>query len=221
MELYGRRNKKVSSKRLNEVITKMNKYTLWYKQPAERWLDGLPIGIGILLLLLLSSELIIGCQTKHESNTQDSSKRWGEPSNGIRCSIIAETTHWSNGEPAIVSIAVENISEGKVDLKTIPAFTLNEMQYWCPVDIAGDDHSLPANARSNISLEKGAQINSKIDISKLKWDQGISSIWPSKNLYSIVPTGKYKLRLDIEVVDGSETQWIRSNEVSVEISEKI
>jgi len=177
--------------------------------------------IEILLLLLLSFELIIGCQTKYESNTQDSSKRWGEPSNGIRCSIIVESKHWSNGGPAIVSVTVENISEGKVDLKTIPAFTLNEMQYWCPVNIAGDDYNLPANARSNISLEKGAQINSMIDISKLGWDLGISSIWPSKNLYSIVPAGKYKLRLDIEIVDGSEPQWIRSNEISVEISEKI
>ena len=73
----------------------------------------------------------------------------------------------------MVSIAVENISEGKIDLKTIPAFTLNDMQYWCPVNIAGDDHSLPANARSNISLEKGARIDSRIDMSMLGWDQGL------------------------------------------------
>ena len=177
--------------------------------------------IRILVFLLLSSGLIMGCQTKHESNTQDSSKRWGEPSNGIRCSITAEETHWSNGEYAIVFITIENISEGKIDLKTIPAFNLNEMQYWCPVNIVGEDHNLPANARSTISLEKGDQINSKIDISKLGWDRGISSIWPSQNLYSLVPTGNYKLRLDIEVVDGNETQWIRSNEISIEINKKI
>jgi hypothetical protein len=177
--------------------------------------------IRILVFFLLSSVFILGCQTKHESSIQDSSRIWGEQSNGLRCSIATEKTIWSNGEPAMVSITVENISEGKVDLKTIPAFTLNEMQYWCPVDIAGDNYSLPANARSTISLEKGSQINSRIDISKLEWDQGISSIWPSKNLYSIVPTGKYKLRLDVEIVDGSESQWIRSNEVNVEISKRI
>jgi len=177
--------------------------------------------IRILVLLLLFSGLIMGCQNKHESNTQDLNKRWGEPSNGLRCSITTKTTHWHNGEPVIVSVKVENVSEGKVDLKTIPAFTLNEMQYWCPVNIVNEDHGLSANARSTISLEKGTQINSNIDISKLGWDRGISSIWPSQNLYSIVPIGKYKLRLDIEVVDGSESQWIRSNEVSVEISEKI
>ena len=176
--------------------------------------------IGILALLLLFSVFIMGCQTTHESSSQDSSRSWGEPSNGIRCSIIVETTQWLNDDPAIVSVTIENISKGSVDMKTIPAFTLNEMQYWCPVNIAVDDYSLPANARSIISLEKGAQINSRIDISKLEWDQGISSIWPSKNLYSIVPIGRYKLRLDIEIVEGNEPQWVHSNEVSVEISEK-
>ena len=178
--------------------------------------------ISILtFLLLLSSVFIMGCQTTDESDNQDSSRIWGKPSNGLRCSIIAETTHWSDGDPAIVSVAVENISEGKIDLKTIPAFTLNDMQYWCPVNIAGDDHRLSANARSNISLEKGAQIYSRIDISMLGWDQGISSIWPWEDLYSIVPAGEYMLRLDIEIVDGSEPSWVRSNEVSIDISERM
>jgi hypothetical protein len=181
----------------------------------------IPKLMRILVFLLLSSGLIMGCQAKHESNIQDSGKRWGEPSNGLRCSIIVETTHWYNGDPTIVSVTIENVSEGKVDLKTIPAFTLNEMQYWCPANISGEDHSLPANACSIISLEKGAQTDSRIDISMLGWDQGISSIWPARSLYSIVPAGKYRLRLDIEVVDGNETQWIRSNEISVEISDKI
>jgi hypothetical protein len=172
--------------------------------------------VGILSLIL-----ILGCQSKHESDTQELSINWGEPSNGIRCAIIVEKPFWANGEPVMVSVIIENISEGKVSLKTIPAFMLNEMQYWCPVDIVGEDHRLPANARSVISLEKGAQINSRIDISKLGWDRGISSIWPSQDLYSLVPTGKYKLCLNIEVVESVETQWIRSKEVEVEIGEKM
>jgi len=39
------------------------------------------------------------------------------------------------------------------------------------------------------------------------------------NLYSLVPPGQYKLRLDIEVVDGGMPNWIRSNEVEVAIIE--
>jgi hypothetical protein len=183
-------------------------------------ISKISLTVGILSLILLSWGLILGCQSKHEPDNQESSINWGEPSNGLKCSIIAEKTFWANSEPVMVSVIVENISEGKVSLRTIPAFTLNEMQYWCPVDIVGEDHNLPANARSIISLEKGAQINSRIDISKLGWDRGISSIWPSQNLYSLVPTGKYKLRLNIEVVENVETQWIRSKEVAVEIGEK-
>ena len=101
---------------------------------------------------------------------------------------------------------MENTSEDRVDLKTIPSFTLNEMQYWCPVNVVGDDYNLTANARSDISLERGDQINLVIDVSKLGWDSGVSSVWPSKNLYSVVPAGKYRLRLDVEIVDGSEPQ---------------
>lgn len=173
--------------------------------------------IEILLLPLICSGLIFGCQTRNGTTTQDSDKRWGEPSNGIRCSISIEKTTWSSSGPAIVSAVIENVTESKVELKTIPAFTLNEMQYWCPVNIAGDDYDLSANERSIISLEKGNQINTSIDISKLGWDQGISSIWPSKDFYSIVPNGRYRLRLDIEIVDNNKQQWVRSNEVSVEI----
>jgi len=177
--------------------------------------------IRVLFFFFLSSVFIIGCQTIDESKNQDpDSKIWGKPSNGLRCSIASDKTGWFDGEPAIVSIIFENVSKGKLELKTIPAFILNEMQYWCPVHITGEDYNLPANTRVKIFLEKGCQISSMIDISQLGWDQGISSIWPSKNFYSIVPTGKYKLRLDIEIIDGTELLWIRSNEITVEIYRK-
>lgn len=137
----------------------------------------------------------------------------------IKCSIAVEETRWSKGDPVLVSVVVENVSGSKINLKTIPMFTLNETQYGCPVDIVGEEHTLPPNARSNISLERGALINSRIDISKLGWGLCISSIWPAHNLYSLVPPGRYKLRLDIEVVGGGEPKWIRSNEVEVDIGE--
>jgi hypothetical protein len=50
----------------------------------------------ILALLLLSSVFIMGCQTTDKSDDQDSSRIWGEPASGLRCSIIVENTHWSN-----------------------------------------------------------------------------------------------------------------------------
>jgi len=172
----------------------------------------------IVFLLSSLSCFILGCQAERESITQGSTSSWGEPSNGLRCSIDTTETRWSKGNPVLVSVTVENASGSKVDLRTIPAFTLNESQYWCPVDIRGEEHTLPANARSIISLEKGASMNTRIDISKLGWDRGISSIWPAQNLFSLVPPGRYSLRLDIEVVNGGGSKWIHSNQVELTIS---
>ncbi len=53
----------------------------------------------------------------------------------IKCSIVVKETCWSHGDPALVSVIIENVSGSGVNLKTIPEFTLNEMQYLCPVDI--------------------------------------------------------------------------------------
>ena len=172
-----------------------------------------------ILMLLILLCLILGCQTERESITQSPGRTWGQPSNGLRCSIALEKTRWSKGDPIPVSVLVENVSESRVDLKTIPAFILNEMQYWCPVDIVGENHTLPANARSIISLQPGTTTNSIVDISKLGWDRGISSIWPAQDLYSLVPPGFYKLRLDIEIVDGDNPGWIHSNEIKITIAE--
>jgi hypothetical protein len=137
----------------------------------------------------------------------------------IKCSIALEEKCWSKGNPALVSVIIENVSEGKVNLKTIPLFTLNEMQFYCPTDIVRGEYALPPDAHSIISLERGALINSRIDISKLKWGMGPAATWPNNSFYNIVSPGQYKLRLDIEVVDRGMPKWIHSNEVEVTIIE--
>jgi hypothetical protein len=170
--------------------------------------------ISFLVLLLLVS--ILGCQTERESSTQ--SRTWGEPSNGLRCSIAVEETRWSQGGPALVSVIIENVSDSKVDLKTIPSFTLNEMQFLCPVDIARGEYELPPNARSIINLDRDALIDARIDVSKLKWGMGLSATWPDNSFYLVTP-GRYKLRMDIEVVGSGLPKWIHSNEIEIDISE--
>jgi len=172
----------------------------------------------LLFLLLLLPGLLSGCQTERESITQGRS--WGEPSNGLRCSIAVKETRWSQENPAVVSVIIENVSESKVNLKTIPSFTLtfDERQYCCPVDIARGEYALPPNARSTISLDRGAIIKTELDVSKLKWGMGLAATWPDSSLYFVSP-GRYKLCLDIEIVDGGLPEWIRSNEVEVDIGE--
>jgi hypothetical protein len=170
--------------------------------------------ISFLVLLLLV--FILGCQTERESSTQN--RTWGEPSNGLRCSIAVEETRWSKEGPALVSVIIENVSEGKVDLETIPSFTLNEMQFLCPVDIVRGEYELPPNARSIINLDSNALIDARIDVSNLKWGVGFSATWPDNSFYIVTP-GRYKLRMDIEVVSSGLPEWIRSNEIEIDISE--
>jgi len=172
--------------------------------------------VKLLFLLLLLPGLLLGCQTERESITQGRS--WGEPSNGLRCSIAVEETRWSQGGTALVSVIIENVSGNKVNLKTIPSVTLNEMQFLCPVDIARGEYALPSNARSVISLDRDDLINSRIDLSKLKWGMGLAATWPDNSFYIISP-GQYKLRMDIEVVSGGLPEWIRSNEIDVYVGE--
>ncbi|MGH9904914.1 MAG: hypothetical protein ACRD8U_04925, partial [Pyrinomonadaceae bacterium] len=70
-------------------------------------------------------------------------------SNKLKCSIDVDERTWSKGKPAVVSIVVENVSGGKLDMKVIPAFffvlegaeanvdyfSARRNQYWGPVDI--------------------------------------------------------------------------------------
>jgi len=179
----------------------------------QRSIDNRPFCSALVLLLFV---FILGCQTEHEPSTQ--SRTWGEPSNGLRCSIAVEETRWSQGGPALVSVIIENVSEGKVDLKTIPLFTLNEMQFLCPEDIARGEYELPSNARSIINLDRDALIDARIDVSKLKWGMGPSATWPDNSFYLVTP-GRYKLRMDIEVVGSGLPEWIHSNEIEIDISE--
>ena len=47
---------------------------------------------------------------------------------------------------------------------------------------------------------------------------GFAATWPDNSFY-LVPPGRYKLRMDIEVVDGGLPEWIRSNEIEVYVGE--
>lgn len=169
------------------------------------------------LLLLLALMVISGCQARQESIP--GGKNWGEPSNGLRCSIDLEKTQWTRGNPVLVSVIVENVSGSHINLTTIPAFTLNGDRYWCPVDIFKEGYALPPNGRSTVYLEKGAAVNKTIDISRVKWGNTFAATWPDEDFYSLLPSGQYKLGMDIEIVGNGLSAWIRSNEVNINISE--
>jgi hypothetical protein len=172
-----------------------------------------------LMVLILSVFLFTcaGCQVKDMFIPNGSNPIWGKPSHGLRISIDISKTGFNIGKSVFALISIANVTNKKINYSSIPAFTFNNMQYWCPVNIGIQDPRLPANTPVQLTLPGNGLMKTKIDLSKLKCGQGSSSIWPENTPYSILPIGEYVLRLEIEIIDGADNNWIRSNEVKVKI----
>lgn len=173
-----------------------------------------------LLPLCLLVLVLTACGGDSPVDHGSTERSWGEQSNGLRCSISLAKTRLVQGDKAMVSVRVENVSGAPVALTVLPAFTLSDIvpRYLALSDITGKDPEFGHKSRLALSLEKGTSLSSEIDISSLYWALMIQSSTPTKHLYEIVPPGTYTLRLDIEVVNGGD-EWIRSNEVGITIGE--
>jgi hypothetical protein len=168
-----------------------------------------------------------------EEIIQGSTRAWGQPTLGLRCSISVEKMPVLKGSPFAVSMIIENISGTRVDLKTITAFhlvnssktspesTLQFGGYWCPINLADTNpagKSGPILAtQSQVVLEKGTSLRATMDLARHGWEKSTSSWWPAREFDSAVVPGKYVLRLDIQVGSGTDPKWIRSNEIDVVI----
>jgi hypothetical protein len=172
----------------------------------------------ILFMLVVFLYADTGCQVKGISFPNESNQVWGNYSHGLRISMDISEPRFKIGQPAIAIVFIENGTSEKINVVSIPVFTFNNLQYWCPVDIVNEGSSLPANARVILTMDGHSIIKTRLDISKLKCGQGSSSIWPESTFYALLPFGEYSLRLDMEIIGGGDNAWIRSNEVSVEIS---
>ncbi len=167
---------------------------------------------------------------------QGVSRSWGQPSLGLRSSISADKTNIAKGEPFVVSLALENVSGVRVDLRVIAAFHLWRPSqppsrpnssvggYWCPINPAEEDSANRSRAivasPSQLMLEKGASLSTTMDLTRHGWDEVTSSWWPVRNLNDVVSPGNYRLRLDIQTGSGEAPQWIRSNEITITIGNR-
>lgn len=168
-----------------------------------------------MYLVILLSLVFAGCGNERKVTGEETIKTEESQFRDIKCSIIVNKTSFFKNDVIPVTVKIENASNGKVEIGTIPAFVLAGL--WAPVDIKVGQ-ALPANTKMTLSLEKGETLSSNIDISKLGWDQSTSSIWPARNLFSIVSSGKYKLFLDLEINVDNGLYRVRSNEVEVSIN---
>ena len=129
----------------------------------------------------------------------------------LKCSIAIDSASIKRDYPAIVSVTVENVSGGELDLKAIYTFELLIVStqamardfstlgdsYWSPLDISsGESLKLPVNGRVPkvpLFLKRDEVKSFRFDLAKLVWNATTRSIWPHEVLFDIVPKGNYWL----------------------------
>jgi hypothetical protein len=171
---------------------------------------------GLGITLVLSVQLLGTAQTRVEEHR--------EINHNIRCTIQVQDREWTPAAPAIVRGKVENLVEGSLEIQVQPILYLSSKtssaerdKYWAPVDLF-QDGPLPIDKRpmdkegevvaiKALPIEfafskKAESIDFSIDARHVLWDREISSVWPSRELFTAVVPGSYDLRLVLETNSG-------------------
>ncbi|HNB72984.1 MAG TPA: hypothetical protein PLS70_17830, partial [Acidobacteriota bacterium] len=138
----------------------------------------------------------------------------------LRCKLTVEKDTWVTGEPAFVTVEIENISYENLDTAVRSSFRLerksnleseessneeelpyHQRHYGCPIDITRKGSPRNANEHSRLLLAAGESLTFKVDITRLPWGKLVRSAWPSESLYALVPEGRYNVYLNIEIED--------------------
>jgi hypothetical protein len=147
------------------------------------------------------------------------------PSRLIRCKIDTEHAAWKLNEPAVITGQIENLFDGPLEIKVMPILYLSSTtsdalrdEYWSPVDVLhdtalGTDRRAMDPKADVVSIEsrpillqfkkRGDSISFRFDAQHTLWARRISSVWPSRSLFSVVESGVYDLQLVLETDDGS------------------
>jgi hypothetical protein len=178
---------------------------------------------ALVTVLLAYSSAQTAVEEKHES------------SHDIRCVIKTERGGWNRTTEAVISGTIENLTAGPLKIAVDPTLylssrTSSEMgdKYWAPADLLHDrsisiekyavspDKQAEGIRRVPIHLgfkREGDKIDFRVDAQHLLWAKAISSVWPSRQLFSTVKSGDYDLQLVLETDKGN----VESPKVKVSI----
>lgn len=158
----------------------------------------------------------------------------------IKTQISIESDKLTPQKPALVTIAIQNLSEEKIELRALASFELlrNSEEaiardfavrgdsYWSPFDlITGKPKLLVTNPEmlkkgivegrvipATMELEGKGTKTMKVNLTELFWNASISSTWPYEDLFKAVPKGPYWLVFELE-----NKGHIKSNRVDIVI----
>src|SRR5262245_12217365 len=111
----------------------------------------------------------------------------------VKCSIAAS----DGGLKATVESTAAVPIEADVHVVLALASADRAPEYWAPVDL-GTGQPYGANQPRHLRLRPGQILTATLQPAALLWDRSISSVWPSRPLGEVVPSGRYSLRLEIE-----------------------
>ena len=149
---------------------------------------------------------------------------WQENEDGqiskIKCTISTSDLTWRN-EVAGTSVFVVTQCHGTSGFTVMPSLHLAPLtansgldhgEYWAPFNLTT---GASTKESQTVSPSTETQIRSvRLLPTKLLWAPTKSSVWPSQNFAKTVPSGRYRLRLEIEV-NGGKT--VSSNEIKINI----
>lgn len=161
------------------------------------------ISSAVLILFLITST----CVATKFSSLEDSQY--------LKCYLEARSSQWSKGSPAIVSLSIQNTSLKPKKFIVSSFFEIGEMQYWGPVKLEDVSEHLQANTHYELFLKPEQKKTFDVNLSKLKWERSISSIWPHLNLFDLVPPGKYRLIFYVYIESEGISKRIYSNSLDV------
>jgi hypothetical protein len=175
----------------------------------------------LLLMIMIGSQIISLPEKVFGQNKAESIV-----ANQIKCSVTVEGDSWSRGKPAYALIQLENVSGKDIKFWAGYYFYFNSLAssgygrrgdgYWSPAGVVTKDgqlvlvahdlsKTLPPGRTSGrfpneaVSLKKGESKQIKVDLTRLLWQDGISSYWPDGEFFDVIPKGRYWLELEMVV----------------------
>ena len=144
----------------------------------------------------------------------------------VKTSIAIDSTVLTRHKPALLTITIENISGGELELSSSGSFDLTNQskesrtrkfevvgdRYWGPVNIStGTPKKLtiidPEKQKQgvivgqvmqdSIHFAKDETKTFTVDLTKLLWSDAMHSMWPNETLFKVVQKGSYALSLSL------------------------
>ncbi len=126
-----------------------------------------------------------------------------EPDRAIAISLKANRQLYGLNDSVRVSVKIKNTSLEKLELETLPSFTISSMTtfaFWVPVGLKQADVGFDTGLSSNLKLKPGEEKSFKYDLSALKWNELHSILKTPLRLNFLVSPGEYRLSFSLAII---------------------